>query len=169
MYQYATKSEVTHFLMCAQFCQYHRLTQLFISSELSNFSFPRYAQIVSSSSYPLRSNRKSFRVEITSVCDVRSVTKSFVRFSHSSQQQFVTNNCGPSASLITISFYQYGRFVRFFTDTPVSTYSHPVVTDIKVYIFSFKMNYKYIPPYIGRNSFRKYYYTTLYYTYLHYC
>jgi hypothetical protein len=45
--------------MCAQFLQYRRLRQLFISSELSNFSFPRYAQIFSSSSYSLRSNGRN--------------------------------------------------------------------------------------------------------------
>jgi len=45
--------------MCDKFFYYERLALLFLSSGLSNFSFPRYAQIFSSNSYLLRSNRRT--------------------------------------------------------------------------------------------------------------
>ena len=53
------ENKFNQFLMCDQFFQYHRLPQLFLSSGLSNFCFPSYAQIFSSNSYLLRSNRRT--------------------------------------------------------------------------------------------------------------
>jgi hypothetical protein len=123
VYQYARKSEVTHFLMCAQFLQYRRLTQLFISSELSNFSFPRYAQIFSSSSYPLRSNRRILssgdhvrvwrNVGDQIVCQIFIQYVIAVPYKHLSTKRESYNNQLISVQKICQIFHRHTRFNLF--------------------------------------------------------